>query len=1409
MGFVATPELGHESVALGVEALARLSHRGGLDADGKSGDGAGLLIQVPHRLLGGEFAVAALFEWDERARNVVAEALAASALQLVEWRKVPVDRESLGERAQATMPGIWHGLIARPDLDPEEWERRLYMARRRAERRADEEGVRMYLPSLSSRTLVYKGLMAGTRLADFYLDLQDPTCESRLAVFHQRYSTNTMPDWRLAQPFRMLAHNGEINTITGNRAWMRAREAELEPELRGAIWPEGSDSASLDNALELLVNRGWEVSEALMSLVPNVWEGRGDLASSVRDFYRYQSIRFEPWDGPAALAFSDGIVVGAALDRNGLRPIRWQRTRDGMVAAASEAGVVTMAPESVVERGRLGPGQMLLVDTRDGTLLRDADAKERAASRHDYGLLADRILVPVERRHLDLEPLEDIATLHRLHGWGAEDLKFVIEAMAETGAEPVYSMGDDIPIASLGRTPRRIYGYLRQRFAQVTNPAIDPLREKAVMSLRVLLGARRGTLEPEGGLDRELRRHHHPAVPTHTSLLELDSPVLGAAELARVLEQATVLDATYAPGESLRDALLRLRREASAADGVIALSDRRGGPDRLPVPMALAVGAVHEHLLATGERMAKDIVAIAGDAVDVHDVACLITVGATAVHPYLAFATAAGQGALPHKVAPQNGHAPGEAQPDRSPNAHIEGEAKYRKALEAGLLKIMAKMGISCVMSYRGGEVIEALGLGAEVMELCFPAVPSRIGGADLADLERMARTRPEVLPDHGRVRFRKTGEHHAYNPLAVRAAQKAAQTGDQDAYREWRRLSSMDQPQSLRELIHIKESDHPVPLQEVEPASEIVKRFVSTAMSLGALSPEAHEALAIAMNQIGARSNSGEGGEDPDTYDDDSGTRRDNRVKQVASARFGVTPRYLKRADELEIKIAQGSKPGEGGQLPGLKVTNLIARLRHAQFGQQLISPPPHHDIYSIEDLAQLIHDLKTVNPRARIGVKLVSEAGVGTIAAGVAKAKADYILVSGHDGGTGASPLSSIKNVGAPWELGLAETQQVLVANRLRERVSLRTDGGLRNGRDIVVAALLGAEEFGFGTGVLVALGCDMARQCHLNTCPTGIATQREDLRAKFSGRPEHVVNYLFLIAEEAREYLAKLGARSVDEIVGRSDLLEPDGQATLDLSYMLSPAEENLPRKRVWDRNGDAPGPAPASGPIDNSQRTVGASLAANESRAYQGSAGQSFGAFLDAGIELTLEGQAQDYVGKGMGGGVIAIRPFDRCAAVDPVLAGNTICYGATGGRLFVAGRVGERFCVRNSGATAVVEGAGDHFCEYMTGGVAVALGPIGWNAGAGMTGGVAYVTSWSQLNSDSVVAREVPVEDAAELRALVDEHHRRTGSSRAEAMLADWDHALAGFRQLVPVAAVQAPAAHVPAELLENVPKTAA
>ncbi len=997
MGFVATPDAAasHRVVELGVTALARLAHRGGLDADGKSGDGAGLLIQIPRRIFGPHTAVAVLFEWDGRAREVLAAALATCRMGVADWRRVPLDPDSLGAKARDSMPGIWHAVITRPEVADDEWEDLLYTARRRAERTAEKQGVRMYVPSASCRTVVYKGLMAGTRLADFYLDLKDPACESRLAVFHQRYSTNTMPDWRNAQPFRMLAHNGEINTITGNRAWMRAREAELVADLRPVVWAEGSDSSALDNVLELLVRRGSDPAEALMSLVPDAWEGRGDLASTVRDFYRYQSIRFEPWDGPAALAFSDGVVVGAALDRNGLRPIRYQVSSDGLVVAASEAGVVPLEPSTVVERGRLGPGQLLLVDVRDGSLLHDQEAKERVASRNDYGLLADRVLVPVEKRHLDAEVPAHTARLQRMHGWGAEDIRMVVQAMAESGLEPNYSMGDDIPIAPLGRTPRRLYNHLRQRFAQVTNPAIDSLREKAVMSLRVMLGARGSTLGPEGDAKAELRRHLHPAtVASEHPLLELQSPILGAGELTRVLESATVLDASFGAGETLRGALERLCAEAQQAPpGIVVLSDRSAGRHRRPVPMALAVGAVHERLLEAGQRLQKDVVALAGDAIDVHDMACLISAGASALHPYLALAAAVEE--------------EGE-----------DSEHHYRKALDYGLLKVMAKMGISCITSYCGAQVFEVLGLGAEVMELCLPAVPSRIGGASFADLEARitewhtyaweADEEPagkDVLTDHGRVRFRKAGEFHAYNPIAVRAAQKAAQTGDLEEYARWRELSTMGPPQDLRDLLEIRPAAAPTALTDVEPAATIRTRFISTAMSLGALSPEAHETLAVAMNQMGGRSNSGEGGEDGDFYTME-GPRRDNRIKQVASARFGVTPRYLKRADELEIKIAQGSKPGEGGQLPGIKVTSLIARLRHAQPGMQLISPPPHHDIYSIEDLAQLIHDLKTVNPRARVGVKLVSEAGVGTIAAGVAKARADYILISGHDGGTGASP-------------------------------------------------------------------------------------------------------------------------------------------------------------------------------------------------------------------------------------------------------------------------------------------------------------------------------------------------------------------------------------------------------------------
>src|SRR2546426_94286 len=879
------------------------------------------------------------------------------------------------------------------------------------------------------------------------------------------------------------------------------------------------------------------------------------------------------------------------------------------------------------------------------------------------------------------------------------------------------------------------------------------------MSLRMHLG-RRGSLL----VDR----------PTGLRLVRLEHPVLLEAEMAALWDvagvQAVTLPALWNPNggpEALRIALDQLCRAAGRAAGhgacILVLSDHHADRDHPPIPMALAVGAVHQHLLRKGLRTRVGLVAAAGDAWDVHHFAALIGYGAEAVHPWLALVSV-------QALCPGG-----------------EGQMKFRAAAEKGLLKVLSKMGISTLSSYCGAQIFEALGLGAEVVDRCFTGTVSTIGGIGFAEIAEdiLARQRaaypsepaaaePAPLPDRGRVRYRRDGEDHGWSPPLVRSMQEAITQGTAQAYGAFLARVLARPPASPRDLLTIR-TGTPIPLDEVEPAEAIRRRFVSTAMSLGALSPEAHRTLAIGMNRMGARSNCGEGGEDPDSYAPlPRGDRADNRIKQVASGRFGVTTQYLVRADELEIKMAQGSKPGEGGQLPGHKVTALIARLRHSVPGVPLISPPPHHDIYSIEDLAQLIHDLKAVNRRARIGVKLVAEAGVGTIAAGVAKARADYILISGHSGGTGASPLSSIKSAGVPWELGLAETQQVLTAHDLRERVSLRTDGGLRSGRDIVVAAMLGAEEFGFGTGVLVALGCDMARQCHLNTCPTGIATQNEELRAKFEGRPEHVVNYLFLIAEEVREHLAKLGSRTLDEIVGRVELLEQDEQSKLDLSYVLATTDVTVARRRQWERNGESPTAAPPEGEIDNSQRTTGANLSRGERRRYRGSAGQSFGAFLDEDVELTLEGQAQDYVGKGMGGGVIAIQPFAEDAAAEPVLAGNTIAYGATGGRLFIAGRVGERFCVRNSGAVAVVEGAGDHFCEYMTGGVAVSLGQVGWNAGAGMTGGTAYAVQWRQLNADSVVAREVPAEDAPQLRALVEEHHRRTGSKIAASMLAGWE-----------------------------------
>ncbi|MDQ3810202.1 MAG: glutamate synthase large subunit, partial [Chloroflexota bacterium] len=1173
VGFVArlSGQPAHDIVAKAVEAVANLSHRGAVAADGKSGDGSGVLTQVPRRLLvreaerlglarldaGDLLGVGMFFLPPGGGEDVVETALASAGVRLLGWRDVPIDPEQLGAGARATLPRMRQALIAPRHPHPDDFENDLYLARKDMERRAARGGLverGFYVVSLSCRTLVYKGLFAAHQLPAFYLDLRDPDYESALAVYHQRYSTNTFPTWQLAQPFRVLAHNGEINTLLGNRAWMRAREAKLPEPVRPVIWEDGSDSTSLDEALNLLERSGRNVLHALSVLMPAAWEDNPSMPAEVRAFYDYHAPTIEPWDGPAALAFSDGRYVGAALDRNGLRPCRYKVTAEGLVIAGSEVGAIELDDYRIVEKGRLGPGQMLAVDLERHIILHDHELKgELGRSRPWRSWLAFRAPIagaPSVEGGLDGPPL---TTLQRVFGYSNEDLKIVLRSMGAEAQDAVWSMGDDTPIAPFARVPRSTYAFFRQRFAQVTNPPIDPLRESLVMSLRTWLGPRASLLQLDG---------------RQPQLLELPSPVIDEATLAGIREQnvltSVVLDATFPSAHGaggLAPALQALADQAEqhARGGaqLLILSDRQLGADRVPIPMLLALGAVHQRLLAAGLRTEVDLIAEAGDAWDVHHLAVLIGYGAGAVCPWLALRTtrALGEDEAPAREAP-NGNSRQRSSPHSASADYPDGDhaaRNYLKAADKGLLKIMSKMGISTIASYRGGQIFECLGLGRAVVERCFAGTPTRIGGLGFEDLGRPlverhavafdpALTHPHRLPDYGLARFRRDGEHHAWEPPIIRALHKGLAAEDGEGWSEYRRLTEVaEQPTNLRDLLEISPAGPPLPLAEVEPAEAIVSRFVCTAMSLGALSPEAHETLAVAMNRIGARSNSGEGGEDPSFYAPRAnGDRPDNKIKQVASARFGVTARYLAHAEEMEIKMAQGSKPGEGGQLPAHKVTELIARLRHAVPGTSLISPPPHHDIYSIEDLAQLIYDLKRVNPSGRVGVKLVSEAGVGTVAAGVAKAYADYVLVSGFDGGTGASPLSSIKHAGSPWELGVAEAQQVLVRNGLRGRVRLRTDGGLRRARDVIIAALLGAEEFGFGTAPLVALGCDMARQCHLNTCPTGIATQRPELRAKYTGTPEQVINFFMHLAEEVRQSLASLGLRSIADAVGRVDLL-----------------------------------------------------------------------------------------------------------------------------------------------------------------------------------------------------------------------------------------------------------------------------
>ncbi|MCC7372944.1 MAG: glutamate synthase large subunit [Chloroflexi bacterium] len=1530
VGFVArvSGEQGHDILVKALQAVGNVTHRGAVDADAKTGDGSGVLTQLPRKLLVREaerrgfmvnrpedLALGMVFlpRDDLVARDlctaVVDHALRSQGLTVVGWREVPVDIGALGEKALDTRPEIRQVIIARPSglVDDTTFERALYRARKEAERRIAEHGVEgFYVPSMSSRTVIYKGLMLSAQLPAFYTDLRDPSYETALAIFHQRYSTNTLPNWFLAQPFRFLAHNGEINTVQGNRNWMRSREVSCNSPVWGQdlsalspiVSPNGSDSASLDNVLELIEQSGRDVLHSMMMMVPPAWENMSEMEPRLRDFYRFHDAVIEPWDGPAGLSFTDGFTVGAVLDRNGLRPSRYKIDRDGLVVAASEVGVVDMDDANIVEKGRLGPGQMLAVDTVRHRILHNDELKREISERRPYGewvsrsmvSLADLATLPIGERnglnghanghanganghaHLNghangageivahggdgaATSAADLMPIQQAFGYTAEEVKFIIRPMGADGKDPIFSMGDDTPMAVLSRVPRLLYAFFKQRFAQVTNPPIDPLREELVMSLRTLVGPRRSMLEE---------------TPDHAKLLELVSPVLLQEQMAllRTLKRdslvAKTLDATFAVADGpdgLRKGVDRLCAAAgdALAQGatVLIISDRAVSKERAPIPSLMATGAVHHHLIAAGTRMRADLIVESGDAWDVHHFACLIGYGAAAVHPWLALETIAAELEAEFQqdlvIARKKREDTSEREADWKANSKAtiaKQQAQFVHAAELGLFKIMSKMGISTISSYRGAQIFEALGLAKEVVNHCFVGTVSDVGGVGFAEigtdlLGRHGAGYPQPitegpaakrgrLPDYGFIRFRREGEYHAFQPLVVRALHSAARNDDYEAYQQFSKLVHARIPMTVRDLLEFKPGT-PIPLREVESVESIRRRFVSTAMSLGALSPEAHRTLAVAMNRIGARSNSGEGGEDPVNYVPDAhGDLGHNKIKQVASARFGVTAEYLMMADEIEIKMAQGAKPGEGGQLPGAKNNDLIAKLRFTIPGITLISPPPHHDIYSIEDLAQLIYDLKMTNPRARVGVKLVASAGVGTIAAGVAKAYADYILISGHDGGTGASPLSSIKNTGSPWELGLAETQQTLVLNELRGRITLRTDGGLKTGRDVVVAAMLGAEEYGFGTAAVVAIGCDMARACHLNTCPTGVATQDPVYRAKFDGTAEMAVHYFTHVAMEVREILASLGFRKLDEIIGRPELLaertlpEGDRGRLLDLTPILTRVDPTGSRPRLHVQNRNIRPTDTALDPeivrdaqdaletgkrvtlpytIQNAHRTVGARLAGEIARRYgstglpdgtielrfKGSAGQSFGAWATNGMRMVLEGEANDYVAKGLCGGEIAIMPSAE-ASFEPhenVILGNTTLYGATSGRLFASGRAGERFAVRNSGATAVVEGTGDHCCEYMTGGTVVVLGETGRNFAAGMSNGVAYVfdpdnTLPERYNPEMVhLERVMELDHLEQLYALIDEHFAKTGSPRARLILDAWESYRTQFWQVVP------------------------
>ncbi|WP_457621565.1 glutamate synthase large subunit [Persephonella sp.] len=1427
----------HKLVSDALESLKNLDHRGAVSADGKTGDGAGILTHIPYRFFEKElskegikipdskdFAVGVFFipPGKEEIKKEIQE-IVNEKFKFLGWRKVPIVEDELGIIAKSNMPEIWHGFISKEGVDSENFEKDLFILRKKLEKLSQKEGYEdFYIPSLSSRVIVYKGMVTAPRLKYFYPDLQDESYESAVAIFHQRFSTNTFPQWKLAQPFRMLAHNGEINTISANRNWINAKAedireiwGELAEEILPIVRYDDSDSASLDNALEFLVMSGKDPFVAVNALIPRAWENDDRLSPRDRAFYEYFSCIFEAWDGPAAIAFTDGNVVIGKLDRNGLRPARYVITEDTVIMA-SEVGTVDIPEEKILKKGRLGPGDKIAVDITEGKVYFSKDIIEKAAEGKPYKEWVEENLKEfIPAREIPEVEKKDVTRELLVFGYDLDQINMLIKPMAEKGVDPVYSMGNDTPLSVLSKRPKLLPSYFKQRFAQVTNPPIDPIREKKVMSLNTYVGKKENFLKE---------------TPEHAKQLLFPSPLIFDNEMDELIElygdKAQIIPAIFDPYDdalepALEDICKRVEEAVDSGKELIVVTDRNVSIEGAPIPIGLAVAAINSYMGRKGKRSRFSLIADTGEARDTHSIAFLIGYGATLVNPYMVVQI------IRNLV-----------EEDKKFNLSFEEAVKnYRKAVNEGLLKIMSKMGIATIKSYRGSGLFEALGIGKDVIDKYFPGTPSQIGGIGVKQIAQETLIRfnraffeeKVSLPQGGEFRHRRDGEFHSWNPNAVRDLHRAVRGESWEEYKKFTEDAWKEKPVTIRDLFEIQSDRPPIPVDEVEPAEEIVKRFVGAAMSIGALSKEAHETIAEAMNRVGAKSNSGEGGEDPARY----GTIKNSKIKQVASGRFGVTAEYLNSAEEIEIKIAQGAKPGEGGQLPGKKVNAYIAFLRRARPGTTLISPPPHHDIYSIEDLAQLIYDLKMINPKAKVIVKLVAETGIGTIASGVAKAFADIIHISGHDGGTGASPLVSIKNAGTIWELGLSEVQRVLIENDLRDRVRLRVDGQIKTGRDIIIGALLGAEEFGLGTSLMVAEGCVMARQCHLNTCPVGVATQDERLREKFPGQPEHVIRYLMFLAQDVRQWLADMGYKHLDDIIGRVDLIKPKIPADhykakfVDLGYILKDPDPTgkKPRRAMKDRND------PPSKPFDeeilkdalpyiekqenfagfyvikNVYRTVGTRIAHEITKRYGdkglrlskielnlvGTAGQSFGAFCVPGLNLILIGDANDYVGKGMTGGLIVLKPPKEFKGNphENVIMGNTCLYGATGGQLFASGIAGERFAVRNSGATAVVEGVGDHGCEYMTNGTVVILGKTGVNFGAGMTGGVAYVYDPDgemerNINSSYVFIDEMDEEDIEEIKRLVTKHKAYTESKIAAKILDNFDEEINNFVKISPV-----------------------